>query len=391
MQHIRAATRLGEGAKTRSQPWKKTRRVAFFASWCARAGGRSALEPSKEGMMNKSLPYRRTALALLAAIGVLVVVTPGGATPPGKNGLISFRRYFNDEHTTGALFNIRPDGTGETQITFPGSDELDTNQNWSPDGSQIVYEHITPTTDQIYIVGWDGSNPHLVFPCPGNDACAAAGDPSWSPDGQWIAFELVQGPFPNDTATDVSIWEVHPDGTGLHQVTHPIGFQQSEDNHPQWSPDGKRLVLQRNFASRRWAPEIWTVNSSDGGQPQRVSPPGVNGSDHPDWSPDGQWIIFRTENDAPGSVKVYLAHPDGTAVHPILDVPAKKGAFFSYSFSPDGTQITIGAQPGCGTEGRADVYTGRLDSHARLLGLTSLTCTDDWESSPRWGTHPFGP
>jgi TolB protein len=335
---------------------------------------------------------RVVVLLVLVVVAAGVAVGVGGATPPGQNGLISFRRYFNDDHTNGALFTIRPDGTGENQITFPASDELDTNQNWSPDGSQLVYEHITPTTDQIYIVGFDGSNPHLIFPCPGNDTCAGAGDPSWSPDGQWIAFELVQGPFPNDQASDVSIWEVRPNGTDLHQVTHPIGFQQSEDIEPQWSPDGSRLVFERDFFSpgRSGHPEIWTANSSDGGDLQRVSPPGVNGTDHPDWSPDGRWIVFRTANDAPGSVKVYLAHPDGTGLHSILDVPAKKGQFFSYSFSPDGTQMTIGMLPGCGPDGRADVYTGRFDSQERITGgLTHVTCTDAWESSPRWGTHPL--
>jgi hypothetical protein len=31
-----------------------------------------------------------------------------------------------------------------------------------------------------------------------------------------------------------------------------------------------------------------------------------------------------------------------------------------------------------------------IDSHERLTGgLTHVTCTDAWESSPRWGTHPL--
>src|SRR4030095_1026635 len=105
--------------------------------------------------------HRMTTVLLLAVVALAIGVGIGGATPPGQNGLISFRRYFNDEHTNGALFTIRPDGTGENQITFPASDELDTNQNWSPDGSQLVYEHITPTTDQIYIVGVDASTAAL--------------------------------------------------------------------------------------------------------------------------------------------------------------------------------------------------------------------------------------
>jgi TolB protein len=81
---------------------------------------------------------RLRVVVLLAVVAAGVGVGVGGATPPGQNGLISFRRYFNDDHTNGALFTIRPDGTGENQITFPASDELDTNQNWSPDGNQLV-------------------------------------------------------------------------------------------------------------------------------------------------------------------------------------------------------------------------------------------------------------
>ena len=123
----------------------------------------------------------------------------------------------------------------------------------------------------------------------------------------------------------------------------------------------------------------------------RVSPSGVNGTDHPDWSPDGRWIIFRTANDAPGSIKVYVAHPDGTGLHTLVDVPAKKGRFFSYSFSPDGTEMTLGILPGVGPDGNADVWIGHFDSHERVDSITPLTRTDAWESSPRWGTAPLIP
>jgi len=322
---------------------------------------------------------------LLLVAATVAIALPGTvlASTPGHNGLISFRRYLNADHSNGALFTINPDGTHERQITFPAADTLDNNQNWSPDGTKLVFERDTPATAQLYTVNADGSNLHLVFPCPGDDSCLGAANPSWSPDGRWIAFQLALGPVVNDWAADVSVWEVHPDGTGLRQVTHASrdGY---EDNDPNWSPDGSRLVIQRNTHTDRYRPTIWAVDSNDGGHPVRVSPVGVNASDHPDWSPDGQWIVFRTDNGVPGSAKVFLAHQDGSGLHVILD-GSNTRQFLSYSFSPDGTKLLIGMTPGSGPEGNADVYIASLDANARVSGIVALTQTDAWDSSPRWG------
>lgn len=84
----------------------------------------------------------------------------------------------------------------------------------------------------------------------------------------------------------------------------------------------------------------------------------------PQRSASSGWSVSSLRSSRWRSSRV--AHPDGTGLHPILDVPAKKGAFFSYSFSPDGTQMTIGALPGCGPEGMADVYIGRFDAQERV-------------------------
>lgn len=344
---------------------------------------------------------RRRVVAALAALvaaalgiiaGLVLGATSARATPPGTNGLISYREYFNADHTEGALFVVNLDGTDRTQITFPGAGNLDTNQNWSPDGTQIVYEHDTPDTSSIWAVGALGQNPHGIVPCPGPGelaSCVGVSNPSWSPDGQWIAFEMARGPFVNGNPTDDTIWAVHPDGTGLRQITHPTGFQQSFDNNPQWSPDSTRIVFQRNQAPRFKA-TIWTADSTTGGDLVRVSPPGINGADHPDYSPDGQWIMFRTDNGVPGSAKLMIAHPDGTALRILLD-GANNQSYLSSSFSPDGTAFTVGILPGVGPDGNADIWVGHFDSHMRVASLTPITRTPEWESSPRWGTHPLLP
>ena len=348
----------------------------------------------QRSLRTASRPWALTALALGMTAALLLGATSARATPPGTNGLISYREYFDPDHSTGALFVVNPDGSHPTQVTTPGAGNLDTNQNWSPNGKELVYEHDTPDSSTIWTVGALGSNPapSQVFPCPGQGAladCLGVSNPSWSPDGQWIAFSMARGPIVNDNPSDVTIWAIHPDGKGLRQITHPTGFQQSFDDSPQWSPDSQRIAFQRN-AAPLFKTEVWAADSMTGGDLVRVSPPGVNGGDHPDYSPDGNWIMFRTDNGVPGSAKLMIAHPDGTGLRILLD-GSNRQSFFSSGFSPDGTGFTVGIAPGFGPDGNADIFVGHFDSHERVDSLTNITDTEAWESSPRWGTAPLIP
>ena len=79
------------------------------------------------------------------------------------------------------------------------------SSSWSPDGRRIAF-------GGLFVSRADGS--HVVR--------LAGGDhPAWSPDGHWIAF-----------ARELDIYVIHPDGSGLHRVTHAP--DQSWNFEPDW-------------------------------------------------------------------------------------------------------------------------------------------------------------
>lgn len=63
------------------------------------------------------------------------VVTSTAQSPPHDPA--AFRRFLNEERTWGAVFTIRPDGSGERQITKPPQGFVDRNPDISPDGRRM--------------------------------------------------------------------------------------------------------------------------------------------------------------------------------------------------------------------------------------------------------------
>src|SRR6186997_2710201 len=77
--------------------------------------------------------------------------------------------------------------------------------SFSPDGSRIAFVTNISGLPQVWTMPTAGGYPSLVtsFDDP-------VGFVTWSPDGQWLAFNVAPGGGFNE-----QIYVVHPDGTGL--------------------------------------------------------------------------------------------------------------------------------------------------------------------------------
>jgi TolB protein len=312
---------------------------------------------------------------LLAAMLAAVAATSSQATAPGKDGRIAFRRYFNGDHSWGAVFTIRDNGKGERQITHPPRGTVDDQPDWSPDGSLLVFSRSTNEGPAaVYTVRTDGSGLTLVSKCPPGGQppkCSDDNLPAFAPDGKQIVFGGGHG--------DQFDLVIANRESGKQDVVVRATSKYNLSD-PQFSPDGKRLLFVKIGLPSGRAHAIFVAHA-DGSGIHQVTPWGLIAGDNPDWSPDGNWILFRSNVELDNKQsQIYLIHPDGTRLKQLTHF--KRGAIVtSSSFSPDGKRIVVGTS---GVGGNADLFVMRPDGS----GMHPITRTKLWDSAPDWGPAP---
>jgi Tol biopolymer transport system component len=327
---------------------------------------------------------------------VAVPALPAQATFRSDNGRIAFRRFLNEERTWGAVFTIKPNGRGERQITHPAPGFVDRNPDYSPDGRRIAFEReqvgcTDVCSDEVFVVNADGTHlRQLTHNAPGQgcgDGGTCSGTPAWSPDGRKIAFERASGPVVDDLIENVGIAIMNADGTGIHPLTQLSRPSQGEDSNPQFSPDGTRIVFQRNNVRDARPADgvaLFVLNLRTGRERQ-ITPWPMRAGDTPDWSPDGTRILFHDNLDNPPDVSpnLFTIRPNGTGLRQLTFATGGTPQYLGSSYSPDGRFITVGRRPETGGV-NADVMVMKADgTHIRNLTRTQL-----YDSYPDWGPDP---
>jgi Tol biopolymer transport system component len=207
-----------------------------------------------------------------STIGDLIGVRGEPIDASSLRGRIAFSSGTED------VYSINADGSGLERLTKSQSLEFD--PTWSPDGQRIAYRHQTgdDSTTDIYVMDADGSHPRNLTT---SDRFGDWG-PDWSADGTWIAWNTASGGFVFDLGL------IHPDGSGRRVIEAGVYVE-----YPAWSPDGRRIAFMSPATSDPY--EIFVMNA-DGTHVRRLTrSPGADG--WPAWSPDGRQIVFSSERD----------------------------------------------------------------------------------------------
>jgi dipeptidyl aminopeptidase/acylaminoacyl peptidase len=281
-------------------------------------------------MRSRSVTASRTLVALACAVGLASAAAPAQATFPGANGRIFFDTPFGAEPSQ--IFSVKPSGGGVVQLTHLRDGSSAMNPRVSRDGGRVVFSVVDPSGGSaVWMMRADGTSPHRISHDSGYDDT----HPNWSPDGSRIVFSRCsQFLF----TCRIAIMDVR--GNRIRELTHGFWHDGSVDT-PVWSPDGRRIAFQSDRGG--YDSRVWTVRA-DGGGLRRLTPSRV-AAGLPDWSPDGAHIVFTGGTHVPF---IGLMRPDGSGLRRIGPVVC------CAQYSPDGTKFTVhdDDQPGLAVMGR---------------------------------------
>jgi Tol biopolymer transport system component len=260
------------------------------------------------------------AATLIATATALVVPAAATAAYPGSNGQIFFndggaifsirpdgsdRERVVDpgrepavsaDGTTivftreGDIYTASRSGGNVNQVTTAKRDEAD--PSFSPNGNKIIFA----ARGQIFTVRAEGGD---------RTPLRGGGDPEYSPNGDTIVFSR-DTPFPSPTAV-AHLFLMDADGRNVRQLTSGDLARES----PTWSPDGNRIAFSGLTGQTA---QIFAANADGTGQLQPVTGENRLGDREPAFAPSGDRLVFRGErNDRKGLFVV------GTTGNPVIE------------------------------------------------------------------------
>jgi Tol biopolymer transport system component len=263
------------------------------------------------------------------------------------------------------IYRARVDGSGIERLT--SDPHVDDQAAFSPDALQIAFVSTRGSLRaNIWVLDIKSGKLHNLTDRPGIQGDLEKPDgffrPSWSPDGQWIAFSSDRNSewrghdngYGWEHTQELSIYVIQPDGRGFRSIASKPGYCLGS---PKWSPDSKRVAFYETTVEETWgarrpeglpkvSSQIVSVDIETGARTEHTSGPGfkvapqfLNAQDlayhikggpleglyytsgqpmvkvslrSPRWSPDGLKLIYEKVSfkPRPQNLPLYSWDPD---------------------------------------------------------------------------------
>jgi TolB protein len=300
-------------------------------------------------------------IGIVVAAGLQTAGTAAAAQETGA-GRITATDYSSGSP---ALISLDP-VSGDVIQTFAQNAE---DGVLSAKGSTVAYvqrdDTCIPRTEgcayarNLVVADSDGSDPRVLVRgvAPETGEAPYVGHPDWSPDGKRVVYDSPRG-----------LEWIKSDGTGQEVLT-------ASGSRGTFSPDGRSIAFLATTAYEtpdgvEYGRDVWVMDVATR-ETHQISTTRNAWSTPVDWSPDGQRIVYATEN---GLNTVTVATGAVTELRSNWTTPLT--SIQGPVFSPDGTRITFSAMDAIDYSHRTYVVDAADGKNLQALRDQAVTPTD---------------